>query len=198
MHYITSLTKIPPIFNQKLTPFLYILSMKICSVYMCFPSRFSTTICSGKNAVARCRWKALFCKIYNYAVACRPFTTLHCLASLFVFNSVQDTKPRLRNLPHYIHPLYSPIIFTQYIHLLYSPAKLTRYPRIVFPQLWSVSSPARRAGASLRRQGAQTRKRNLEAQGWKRRPRFRGNANQQGCWRCAAKKRIKKPVGEKT
>ncbi len=106
MHYITSLTKIPPIFNQKLTPFLYILSMKICSVYICFSSRFSTTTCSGENAAARCRRKTLFCKIYNYAVACRPFTTLHCLTSLFVFNSVQDTKPRLRNLTHYTHPVY--------------------------------------------------------------------------------------------
>ena len=114
MHYITSLTKIPPIFNQNLMLFLYILSMKICSVYMCFSSRFSTTICSGKNAVARCRRKTLFCKIYNYAVACRPFTTLHCLASLFVFNSVQDTKPRLRNLTLYIRLLCSLAKFTQY------------------------------------------------------------------------------------
>ena len=120
MHYITSLTKIPPIFNQNSTPFLYILSMKICSVYMCFSSRFSTTICSGKNAVARCRRKTLFCKIYNYAVACRPFTTLYCLASLFVFNSVQDTKPRLRNLTHFIHPLCSPIISAYYTHPLNS------------------------------------------------------------------------------
>ena len=165
MHYITSLTKIPPIFNQKLTPFLYILSMKICSVYMCFSSRFSTTICSGKNAVARCRRKTFFCKIYNYAVACRPFTTLHCLASLFVFNSVQDTKPRLRNLTHYAHPLYSPNIFTyyirRYIHSLNSPGIPASYSRSSDPYPVPPDVPEPRCVDKVRRQESATWKRKV-------------------------------------